>query len=324
MASSGKMISVIIPIYNPGDYLFACLDSITKQTYTNLEIILVNDGSTDNSLQICREYAAQDHRITVYDQKNSGVSAARNKGIEHAHGDYFSFIDSDDYLELNTYEVLMEALQSAQAEVICFEYFINYPNREIVHSFKNKEHYGIKDRHDAMKELVCGVPFTCTKLFKREAVEGLRFQIGLARGEDGVYNRLALDRIEHALYIDIPLLHYVQSEQSAVRGAFRINQLSILNTYDDTISFYQDKYADLAVYEMRSFLNLAVSLFCDMYIDKKDLRCHQQSTHCFFKRVYHSIDKKIFTKKDKIKFAFFNVSPYLFSWVHSRKKNKEG
>lgn len=324
MLNTCPLVSVIIPVYNPGKYLYRCLDSIIGQTYQNLEIILVDDGSTDDSLQVCREYAEKDGRIKVFSQKNAGVSAARNKGIEEASGDFFSFIDSDDYLEPDMYETLIEVFDREKPDIVCYEYFVTFSDHENAHSFADKSRYGMKDRKTAMRQQVTGVPFLWTKLFTGKLVEGLRFTVGLARGEDGEYCRYAIHRAEKVFYLDKPFVHYVQSEESAVRGAFRINQLSILNTYDDTISFYQDKYADLAVYEMRSFLHLAVSLFCDMYIDKKDLRCHQQSTHCFFKRVYHSIDKKILTKKDKIKFAFFNVSPYLFSWVHSRKKNKEG
>ena len=99
-----KLLSVIVPIYNVEEYLAQCIDSILNQTFTDFEIIVVNDGSTDSSPQICEEYAKKDSRVKVIHQKNAGVSVARNKGIENARGQYITFVDSDDWLELNMYE----------------------------------------------------------------------------------------------------------------------------------------------------------------------------------------------------------------------------
>ena len=94
-------VSVIVPIYNVEDYLECCLDSILKQTYTNLEIILVNDGSTDSSLSICKKYLEKDNRIVIVDKSNGGLSDARNAGLENANGEYVMFVDSDDFLTEN-------------------------------------------------------------------------------------------------------------------------------------------------------------------------------------------------------------------------------
>ncbi len=315
-----ELISVIIPVYNPGKYLYHCLDSIVNQTYHNLEIILVNDGSTDDSLNVCKEYAAKDSRITVIDQKNAGVSAARNRGMEAAHGDYYSFIDSDDYLELNAYELLIKTFHEQKPDVVCYEYFISFPDKETQHSFQNKDHYGMKDRRQAMKEQTCGVPFTWVKLFSKKIVEDLRFTVGLARGEDGAFNRYALDRVDSVYYLDVPLLHYVQSEQSAVRGSFRLNQLSILDAFDDSIAFYQSDYPELVDYEVKSFLHLAISLYCDMYADAADLKTYQKSTHSFFKKAYRLANIKRYSHQERLKFLFFKITPCMFAEVHVRRE----
>ena len=93
------MVSIIIPIYNPGDKLCVCLDSIKSQTYHDIEVLMVNDGSKDNSASICKEFAKEDERFVYIEQENAGVSMARNKGIVHSHGDYICFVDSDDSVE---------------------------------------------------------------------------------------------------------------------------------------------------------------------------------------------------------------------------------
>ena len=113
-------ITIIVPVYNVEKYLRRCLDSIIGQTYQNLEILCIDDGSTDSSGEICKQYAAQDERIKVLRQENHGVSAARNKGLDAATGEYIAFVDSDDYIEADMIGRLYQALASAGAEcAIC-------------------------------------------------------------------------------------------------------------------------------------------------------------------------------------------------------------
>ena len=114
-------ISIIIPVYNVEKYLHQCLNSVINQTYKNLEIICINDGSKDNSLIILNEYLQKDNRIVIVNQKNSGVSSARNKGIRLSTGDFISFIDSDDYLDLNVYEKCVQRIIRDNSDIIIFE-----------------------------------------------------------------------------------------------------------------------------------------------------------------------------------------------------------
>ena len=104
---NNNLISIIVPVYNVSEYLPRCLDSLINQTYKNIEIILVNDGSTDNSLEICKKYAEKDLRIKVIDKENGGISSARNTGIAEASGEWIGFVDSDDYIEPCTYEIFL-------------------------------------------------------------------------------------------------------------------------------------------------------------------------------------------------------------------------
>ena len=115
------LISIIIPVYNSGEYLQTCLDSIVGQTYKNLEIILIDDGSTDGSAEVCDDYAQKDSRIICIHQSNGGVSKARNRGLEIARGAYIHFPDSDDYLDLDTYEYLLNLMNQHQCQVVNYK-----------------------------------------------------------------------------------------------------------------------------------------------------------------------------------------------------------
>lgn len=112
------MVSVIVPIYNTGQYLNRCIKSIVEQTYSHLDIILVDDGSTDDSILICKDFASRDSRIRLFSQQNGGASAARNKGLDNADGQYVMFVDSDDWIEANMAETLLEGLKSSKTDMI--------------------------------------------------------------------------------------------------------------------------------------------------------------------------------------------------------------
>ena len=115
--SKEKLISIIIPVYGVEKYIRQCLDSVINQTYKNLEIIVINDGTKDKSAEIAKKYAGNDNRIKVYDYKNGGVSIARNRGLEHAKGDYISFVDGDDWLHPDFYMKLADALETSNADI---------------------------------------------------------------------------------------------------------------------------------------------------------------------------------------------------------------
>ena len=113
-----SLVSILIPVYNASLYLKQCLDSILHQTYTNLQIVIIDDGSTDNSYAICHEYAGQDARIELYTQENKGVAVTRNNLIEKAKGDYILFVDSDDWIELNMVEFLIDQILATNADIV--------------------------------------------------------------------------------------------------------------------------------------------------------------------------------------------------------------
>ncbi|MEL1240115.1 glycosyltransferase family 2 protein [Flavobacterium flavipallidum] len=136
---NNNLISVIIPVYNVSKYLRQCLDSIINQTYKDLEIILINDGSTDDSLKICQEYELLDSRILLVSQENRGLAASRNKGIQLATAEYLLFVDSDDWLELNTIESVLPFIENS--DLVCFSFIKQYEGNKVVRSFEYNGKY---------------------------------------------------------------------------------------------------------------------------------------------------------------------------------------
>lgn len=149
------LISIVIPVYNVSNYLRQCLDSVINQTYKNIEILLINDGSTDDSLEICIEYKNNDNRITIISQENLGISEARNKGISASKGTYLFFVDSDDWIDLNACEIAYAKMKSLQLDVVLFSYYKEYSQKvESKFILPNEAQFEGKEVHKLRRRLV--------------------------------------------------------------------------------------------------------------------------------------------------------------------------
>ncbi len=305
------LISVIIAVYNPGKYLRPCLDSIVNQTHKNLEIILVDDGSTDDSLKVCKEYAEKDSRVIVHHKENGGVSSTRNLGIRLAHGDYFSFIDSDDYLEEDTYEYLMNLMKTHNVDIVNHEHFITRPSRETVHTSPDSA-YGKFDRKQGMNVLVRYYPFACNKLFAKKCVENLFFDETICRGEDSLFCRFAFDKADSVYFDKRPLYHYVQSEDSAVRGSFRTSQLTAVNLIPIYDTFYSEKYPELYDEGMSYMLHLITTLYFDMRCDKVNYSKEQKELVEKFNALLPKVNLNNISSKNQKLYKSFRKSPTFF------------
>ena len=174
------MISIIVPVYNVEPYLRKCLDSIVGQKYSDLEILVIDDGSTDESGAICDEYAKKDSRIRVFHTSNFGLSAARNLGVENARGDYLGFVDSDDWIEPDMYEALLNCAEETKSDVSCCGYYRHYSNKEIERPITS-----VKSSYEgealipaAMKVNVFGL-YAWNKLYKRCLFNDCMFPQGM-------------------------------------------------------------------------------------------------------------------------------------------------
>lgn len=212
-----KLISVIIPIYNSENYMKKCIESIIHQTYKNLEIILVNDGSKDKSLEKCEYYKRIDKRVVVVNKKNGGAASARNKGIDICKGSYISFIDSDDWIDLDTFEVLSREFCN-DYDIIIFNSITECNNNQTINNKGSKRKY-IMDSKEAIIKMNSYTGITnsqCDKLFKKELFDKLRFPEGTICEDYYIMPKL-FSKSKKILYLPIWKYHYFVRENSTSR-----------------------------------------------------------------------------------------------------------
>lgn len=214
-----NQISVVVAVYNVEDYLPRCIDSILQQTYSNLEILLVNDGSTDNSGAICHRYAQIDSRIVVIDKENGGLTSARKAGFEEAHGEYFVFIDSDDYLEKDYIETLFHCLTKNRSDIAICSYYLNDDQKQIPQKLLHSKAYFTKK--EFAKELILPsiypfgedqtrIPnFMWLRLYSRKVIsDGCFVSEREVYTEDLFFNAGAYLKCDKISIEDEPLYHY--------------------------------------------------------------------------------------------------------------------
>lgn len=223
MINSPK-ISIIVPIFNDERYLARCLDSIIKQTYRNIEIILVNDGSIDKTLSICQSYASQDKRIKLLNQTNQGVSAARNNALNHATGDYICFVDADDFVDHRYCESLIKQIRKTKADIAVNSYAL-YRDKKyyvILQPAPNDRSYdGIYSPEEWLKHTAKNfdvfIPvIMCGKLFKRSLFEKVRFPLGLTIAEDAAIIWQLYLRAKQVSFVNESMYIYCTHSNSAV------------------------------------------------------------------------------------------------------------
>lgn len=223
-----KKVSVIIPVYNVDKYLNKCLDSIVNQSYKNLEIILIDDGSKDKSLQIAKQYEKLDNRVKVLTQENSGVSSARNLGIQNATGDYITFVDSDDWLELDMYERVMNRFNGS-IDAVVYSFIREYPNRsenEVIPFDKETVLIGdeiyrkwilnLISGEDERESYIMATIWRC--IYKRDVIEQYKilFNKELSYAEDLIFNLEYFTKCKEVCIYNEPLYHYRFNTNSAV------------------------------------------------------------------------------------------------------------
>ena len=219
MRNLDNLISVIVPVYNVEKYLDQCIDSIVNQTFKNLEIILIDDGSTDASSSICDTWATKDNRIVVIHKENGGVSSARNLGLERATGDFIGFIDSDDYIENDFYEFLMNNLNEYDADISRCIYRYAYDDGHYKASDELNQDVVIfednisilNDLHNSGHKSVV----LWNKLYKASVINNVRFDESLKVGEDVVFNYYAFKNANRMVCWDIPKYNYRMRESSS-------------------------------------------------------------------------------------------------------------
>lgn len=228
------LVSIIVPIYNVEQYLDRCITSLVNQSYQNIEIILVNDGSTDNSLTICQKYS-NDARVFIYNKKNSGVSDTRNYGVKKARGKYVLFVDSDDWIELDMCEKMLEVAHDKDLDIVFCSYIKSYSDKEvckyIIASEKEIIYYDEKDTKDKVLRRIIGLygndlahpehmdslVTVWGKLYKKEIIKDIAFvDTKMIGNEDALYNIAAFNNAQKTAYMNECYYHYWKANQGSL------------------------------------------------------------------------------------------------------------
>ncbi|PMC37343.1 hypothetical protein CJ195_11310 [Bacillus sp. UMB0899] len=228
-----NLISLIIPVYNAEKRIGKCLDSVLKQTYESIEIIIVNDGSMDNSLEILNEYKAKDMRIRLINQPNKGVAAARNTGLYYAKGDYIGFIDADDWVEPNMYEIMLESALKTNAQLVMSNFVQDYPDGSKKYNklpWGNGIIFGKTEIIDKLIPSMLGTPkentelnlvygSVCRCLYKRDVIKNnnLQFPEEIYFTEDLLFNIQFLFNTDTITFNNAYFYHYIFNNESSTK-----------------------------------------------------------------------------------------------------------
>lgn len=234
------MVSIIVPVYNIESYLPKCVDSILVQTYKDFEIILVDDGSTDTSGQICDEYAAKDRRIKVIHKNNGGVTTARNYGLREAVGDWIMYIDGDDWIEPKTLELFTDYADANRADIVIGDF-------QMVSEDSIKEHRSIdwtSDKTESLNRYIASVwTIACGNIVKRSLYErhSVTSQIGITYCEDFHLMVRLCYFADKILHVNIPLYNYRQRASSVMHSLNKRTEQDEQWAYQDIIRFFKEQ-----------------------------------------------------------------------------------
>lgn len=240
------LISIIVPVYNVEKYLNKCIESIICQTYTNLQIILVDDGSTDESGKICDEYAKKDERIQVIHQKNGGVSKARNCGLATVKGKFVAFCDADDWIEPDMYEYLRELLGDSKYDIASCGAWMESSDTKTAIGYARKQVLYL-DKKDSIVELHARrnmSDWMVTKLFKYSVVKDLLFDESLKVCEDYEYQCKAMEKSMGTVCGTQVKYHYIQRKESVSNNGYTQEFERGLNIRKDYMERYIQRYPD--------------------------------------------------------------------------------
>lgn len=220
------LVSIIVPVYNVKQYINQCLDSLINQSLNEIEIIIVNDGSTDGSGEICRQYEKKDQRVKLINKENGGLSDARNVGLKYAEAEYVGFIDSDDYVDINFYEELYKGIRQEKVDVAVAR--INKINEKKESLFQcGYEETRVIANHAAMKSMLTARGISnsvCNKLFRRVLFEKQQFPVGKLYEDEFVTYRI-IDRCSHVYFTAETSYYYRVNQQGITHGAFSDKEL---------------------------------------------------------------------------------------------------
>lgn len=306
-------VSIIVPVYQVEKYIRQCIDSILAQTFTDFELILVDDGSKDNSGKICDEYAEKDKRIRVIHKENGGLSDARNKGLDNASGNYFMFVDSDDYIAPNMAECLYKKISEAKADIAACNYRYIFEDDKKDFSIENKAEIlnGKEIFYNRKNERNYGFwTVVWNKLYKKEKFKSLRFRFGKYHEDEFWANDIYQIDIK-AVTVSESLYYYRQRDNSIMGNKNIRKCFDIIEAFEERINVYlkEEKYSDQAykvlIYSLE-YLNEGKKLIKNEE-DKEQFIDKEQK----IKNIIKNLKKRKLSKIQKASLAIIGINPCL-------------
>lgn len=260
-----EKITIIVPIYNAAEFVALCLESIVNQSYSNIEVILINDGSTDNSSRIIDDFASNDERIKIINQKNLGVSVARNRGIDNATGKYIIFIDADDYLlDIRALENVHTTSVGHPCDVIMYD--IKYEDKKTHYPLNEGGYFSKEDIDSFLFEVIKEEHFNspCNKLYSKEILNkyNIRFDKNIKIGEDLLFN---IDYFKHCsslYYLNNNLYYYRTSNLLSATSTYKKKKYSNLMYVNDALSLWSNTRDSKKLVSVSKYIRIKNILSC--------------------------------------------------------------
>ena len=309
-----ELISVIVPVYNVIPYLEKCFVSIARQSYRNLEIILVDDGSTDGSGDLCEELARQDSRIRVIHKKNGGLGSARNAGIDAAEGEILSFIDSDDWIEPGMYDSMTKMLCRENAQIIACGIKKVSETGAVTYYQDNLEERRVYTREEALIELPKNERLSnsmCNKLFRRETIQGLHINEQIFY-EDNPFTPQCFARAERIAYTAEPFYCYFERTGSISRKKFSAREFDRVTADRMRLDYYHECFPQCEYAAAIAYIGSGLKVYYQSR-SCREARGQRAQLEEELKRTIRSYPDLPFTEKQRAKARLFLASPVLYT-----------
>lgn len=322
------LISVIVPVYKAEPYLDKCINSIRNQTYKNLEIILVDDGSPDRCGEMCDAYAKTDSRIRVFHKENGGQSSARNLGLDNMTGEYVGFVDSDDWIEPDMYRRLYDQMVETESQISICGIQMDYLDGRVAYMnvcYPEDKEVRIYTMKEALREALDNTRITyspCDKLYHKDIFLSLRMTEGKIY-EDMEMIPKCVERAERVVYDPNPLYHYNLTNESTIRGEFKLGRFAEMDVALEKAKDYQIRYPELYDKAMARYIAICLSI---VYMSAGVDSCRQRRKELIsvLRNCLPQAAVKAMRKQDRIKLMVLRLSPALFTammGLFNRMKN---
>lgn len=309
-----NLVSIIVPIYNVKQYLSKCIESIVKQTYKNIEVLLIDDGSTDGCYELLENYSL-DSRFKIFHKENGGLSDARNYGLNRSTGEFIFFLDSDDYIEPNTIEICLKKMMDNNSDIV--ECRVRHISREncFIHA---RPDVGVYDNKEAIKGIL-DYRFRIVawnKLYRAALWDEIRFPKGKIN-EDEHTIPYVVEKCNKYVSIRNPLYNYIQRQGSIMNSEFNENRLGIIEAYEKRLRYFSKKYN----HEMDSIIEFRYSLVLGkLSHDAKRSRFYRVLIKKRNRILLKVLKNRKISVKRKLKALVFCIIPEQANWVMKSSK----